>query len=826
MDALAQLIEPLYQYQCELLIAAIVSILILGFVGLPFILWVIAFTALLLGLKASALTLVIFWGICLLFLIPPIRMILFSSIVMKVLKGILPKISDTERIALEAGVVWVEGALFSGKPKFSKVFKDNPYPKLTPEEQAFLDGPVEQLCKVVSDWEAWQTRELPTAAWDIIKKEKFFGMIIPKEYGGLGFSALAHGAVIEKLTSRSIPLAVTVMVPNSLGPAELLLHYGTDKQKKDLLPKLATAEEIPCFGLTEPTAGSDAGSVLSYGELYKDSSGAYRIKLNWNKRWITLAAISTTLGLAFRLKDPKNLLGKGEDLGITCALVPAKTPGVVVGRRHDPIYTPFYNCPTQGHDVDVSIDVVVGGIDGVGRGWEMLMACLAAGRGISLPSQSVGGAKALTRVTSAHSVIRKQFGMSISNFEGVQEALARIFSSTYLLEACRNYTCGAIDMGIKPAVITAIAKYHSTEIGRKTINDGMDVVGGAGITRGPRNLLAHAYIATPIGITVEGANILTRTLMIFGQGVLRAHPYAYQEVRTAEKGDLKGFDKAFWGHVGHIVRNTFRSKILSLTRGHLASRGPGGPFGRYYQKLAWASASFAIMTDVAMGTMGGGLKTKGKVTGRFADILSYMYLATCVLRRFEAEGRPKEDVVLVKYCLDTCMHEIQKAFDGLFLNMKIPGLTWLFKLVVGNWSRFNTLGSGPSDDLGNKVVRAFTKPSEFRDRHTKGAFVPTDKEEQIGRLDYALVKIAESKDIERKIRKAMKAKTLKKGPIIAVIDDAVSKGVITASEKETVVLAEELRWDAIQVDDFSQEEYLSHSVSAQVTGLKPNLAQK
>lgn len=825
MDIIAQYLQPLYECGYLLVIAGVLGLLISGFIGLPFLVWVLFISTLLIGLQASPLVLAIFLGVCLLFIIVPIRRALFSGIVMKVLKSVLPKISDTERAALDAGVVWVEGDLFSGKPHFKKMFKDNPYPQLTAEEQAFLDGPVEELCAAVDDWEVWQTREIPQKAWDIIKKEKFFGMIIPKEYGGLGFSALAHGAVIEKLTSRSIPLAVSVMVPNSLGPAELLLHYGTQKQKDTLLPKLATAEEIPCFGLTEPTAGSDAGSVLSYGELYKNDAGELRMRLHWNKRWITLAAISTTIGLAFRLRDPENILGRGEDLGITCALVPANLPGVVVGRRHDPLGVPFYNCPTQGNNVDVSIDTVVGGVEGVGKGWSMLMACLAAGRGISLPSQSVGGAKALTRVTSAHAAIRKQFGLSISNFEGVEEPLARIFSYTYILEACRNFTCGAIDMGIKPPVITAIAKYHSTEMGRQSINDGMDVLGGAGITRGPRNTLAHPYIATPIGITVEGANILTRTLMIFGQGLLRAHPYAYKEVSAAESGDLKAFDKAFWSHFGHIIRNSVRAALLSFTKGRLASRGPGGPLGRYYQKLSWASASFAVMTDIAMGTMGGGLKTKGKITGRFADILSWMYLATTILRRYEHEGRRSEDLHVVKYSLDYSFNEMEKAFNGLYFNMSAPGLSWLFRLI-GFWSQSNPIGRAPSDQLGHEVVKDFVKPSEFRDRHTKGAYIPDNTQEQMGRLDYTLTKITEAREIERKIKKAMRAKTLAKGPILSVVDEAVEKNIINKEEKEILSLAESLRWDAIQVDDFSDEEYKSYSTHSEVTGLEPNLADK
>ncbi|MDZ4084966.1 MAG: acyl-CoA dehydrogenase, partial [Bdellovibrionales bacterium] len=589
---------------------------VLGYVGAPFFIWTIAIAVVLVGFGAPPVLLAVGALLLVIFNVPAIRRVLVSGLVMKVLKGIMPTISDTERIALEAGTVGAEGELFSGSPDFKKLMAE-PYPNMTPEEQAFLNGPVDRLCEAIDDWEVWEERDISPAAWEIIKKERFLGMIIPKEYGGLGFSALAHSEVIKKLSSRSIPACISVMVPNSLGPAELLIHYGTDEQKKRMLPRLATGEEIPCFALTEPTAGSDAGSITSEGTLFKGEDGKLYMKLNWNKRWITLAAISTILGLAFRLRDPQNLLGKGEDLGITCALIPTKTPGVIVGQRHDPLGTPFYNCPTQGKDVVVSVDTIVGGLEGAGRGWLMLMECLAAGRGVSLPAQSAGGTALITRVISAHASIRKQFGMPIGMMEGVEEPIARIAGFNYLLEAMRKYTLGALDKGIKPAVTTAMAKYNATEIGRKAINDGMDVIGGAGISLGPKNLLGHLYIATPIGITVEGANIMTRTLIIFGQGAMRAHPYAYKEVDAIGRGDLVAFDAAFWGHIGHVTKNLFRAIVLSWTRGLLAFSPVGGSTARYYRKLSWASATFAIMADIAMGSLGGTLKARQMITGRF-----------------------------------------------------------------------------------------------------------------------------------------------------------------------------------------------------------------
>ncbi len=787
---------------------------ILGFTGAAFLFWAIAIAAMLVGFAAPLWLLASFTTVALVFLIRPIRQLAVSAQLMKILKALkfIPSISATERTALEAGVVWIEADLFSGKPDFDKILKE-PYPELTKEEQAFLDGPVDRLCDVMSDWEVWETREIPPAAWDIIKKEKFLGMIIPKEYGGLGFSAMAHSEVILKISTRSVAGAITVMVPNSLGPAELLIHYGTDEQKKNLLPKLATGEEIPCFALTEPSAGSDAGSITSDGVLFKGEDGKLYIKLNWNKRWITLAAIATTLGLAFRLKDPQNILGRGEDLGITCALIPAKTPGVVLGRRHDPLGVPFYNCPTQGKDVIVSINTIVGGLEGAGRGWKMLMECLAAGRGVSLPAQSTGGAKLVTKVASTHAAIRKQFGTAIGKFEGVEEPLARIAGFNYILESFRRFTLGALDKGIKPAVITAIAKFHATELSRRVINDGMDILGGAGISRGPRNILANLYIATPIGITVEGANIMTRTLIIFGQGALRAHPYAFKEVDAIEKGDTKAFDRAFWGHINHIVRNLFRSIGLSLTRGWLAGWPRGGSVSQYYRKLSWTSASFAIMADIAMGSLGGQLKMKEKITGRYADILSWMYIGTSVLRRFEADGKRKEDLPFVHFAMGHALYEIQRAFDGIFTNLEVPLLSWLIRGPIRIWSNFNPLGGEQIDKHTHKIATLILTDGEQRDRLTSGVYMSKDPEDALNRLErtFKTVKLAEG--IEKKVRNAVKSNAIPKAKGAALVKSALDAKVITQEEFNTLTQAEKMRYEAIQVDDFSQEEYVGQSNS-------------
>ncbi len=787
-------------------------VLVIGYLGSPLFVWALAVLALGYFWGAPAACLAVVAVIFLLFIIKPVRKVLFTKPVLIIFQKlqIMPKISETERVALDAGVTWVEKDLFSGKPDFDKLMKED-YPKLTEEEQAFLDGPVEKLCEMIDTWKIWKTRNIDEKVWDFIRKEKFLGMIIPKEYGGLGFSALAHSEVIMKLSSRSLPVTIQVMVPNSLGPAELLVHYGTKEQKDHYLPRLATGEEMPCFGLTEPLAGSDAGSITSTGVVYRGPDGKPMIRLNWNKRWITLAAISSVIGLAFRLRDPENILGLGEDVGITCGLIPANTPGVVLGRRHDPLTIPFYNCPTQGKDVEVPLDVVVGGLEGCGKGWGMVTESLGAGRGISLPAQATGGSKLAARVCSAHGVVRKQFGFSIGQFEGIEEPMARIAASTYALEAMRRYTLGALDKGIKPSTITAMQKYYSTEMGRRVINDAMDIMGGAGISLGPRNLLGEIYVATPIGITVEGANIMTRTLIIFGQGAMRSHPYAYLEVRAVENSDVNLLDEAFWGHIGHIVTNLCRSVLLSLTRGYIA----GAPDAHremkiYFRRLQWASATFAILADVAMGSLGGQLRAKQKITGRFADILAYMYMATTILRRFEAEGRQEADLPLAHFNLKYCMAEIQKAFDGIFDNLKVPGLRWFMKGWVGAWSRINSIGSQASDGWSHHISNGLLFNDDIRERLTSGIFVPSREGEQLARLEKARKLVIQSDSVERKIRKAIKSKVLPKKKAHLLVDEALQKNVITSDEARLFKEADAIRYDAIMVDDFSEEEYHGH----------------
>lgn len=782
--------------------------ILLGYLGAPLWLWTL-YTAGAIALTHPPIAVwVTFAVIALILNIPPIRQVVITRGFVQAIRAmkLLPNISETERAAIEAGNVWVEGEFFTGKPNFDRILAE-PYPEPSPELQAFLDGPVEKVCQMATDWEIYQRKDLPPDVWDYLKQERFFGMMIPQEYGGLGFSNLAYSAVMVKLASRSFTHVATVGVTNSLGPAKLLLRYGTPEQKQHYLPRLARGEEIPCFALTEPNAGSDAASLISHGEVFKGDDGKLYLRLNWRKRYITLGAIATLLGLAFRLRDPHNLLGKGKDVGITCVLVPTSTPGVVISQRHDPMGVPFYNSPTEGHDVVLPIDQIIGGVEQAGQGWKMLMQSLAAGRGISFPATCTGVAKLVARVSGAYSIVRQQFGLSIGRFEGIEEPLARIGGLTYMVDAARLYTCGAVDNGQQPAVVSAIAKYSTTELSRKIINDGMDILGGSGICRGPRNLLANIYTATPISITVEGANILTRTLMIFGQGAIRCHPYAYQEIQALSTGNIAEFDRAFWSHLGSFVRNGFRAKLLSVTRGWLARSPVSGPTAKYYRKLSWASATFAFLTDLALFSYGGSLKRQEKLTGRFADILTWLYLGTATLRRYEAEGRQPEDLPMVHWVMQYAFTQMQEAFEGIFSNLSVPVLGGLLRGIALPIWRLNSLSGMPSDKLGTQVANILQKPGQIRDRLTKGIHVPTDKHQALGRLENAFALVHQAEPILKKVKAASRSGQLPSGKPDQVLQFAYEAGLITEAEVTLVCEAEFARNDAIQVDAFTFDEY-------------------
>lgn len=743
--------------------------------------------------------------------IPYVRRIVVSAIAFKFFRKILPHVSPTEQVAIDAGTVWWDGDLFSGRPDWNKLLA---FPKcaLKPEEQAFLDNEVEQLCALLNDWDVTHRRaDLPPEAWQLIKDKGFFGMIIPKRYGGLEFSAQAHSAVVAKIASRSGSAGVTVMVPNSLGPAELLLRYGTDVQKEQYLHRLAKGLEVPCFALTGPFAGSDAGAIPDYGVVCRGEFAGKKdvlgIRLTWEKRYITLAPVATLLGLAFKLYDPERLLGGEAERGITLALIPTNTPGVKIGRRHFPLNSAFMNGPTQGNDVFIPMDYIIGGVERVGQGWRMLMECLAAGRSISLPASSIGVMKLAARTCGAYSRVRKQFHQPIGKFEGVEEPLARIGAHTYMVDAARRFTALAVDLGESPSVISAIIKYHATERGRIVINDAMDVHGGKGICLGPDNYLARNYQQTPIGITVEGANILTRTMIIFGQGAIRSHPYVLKEVAAAHDRNhqraLHQFDEALFGHLSFALSNAARSLLFGLSNGHGIPVPQGGETRRYYQQMTRFSSAFALGVDVAMMVLGGSLKRREKLSARFGDVLSMLYLCSATLKRFEDDGRPAKDLPLLHWAMQDALYKIQLAFDGVIQNF--PGI--LARLLMK--ALIFPLGqrlSPPSDHLGHQVAALLMQPGATRDRLTDGMYIPGDEQDAVGALEAALHSTLSCEPLQAGIEAARKSGELKMMGEVERISEARDKGIINAEQALLLERDYALRRKVIMVDDFAPEE--------------------
>lgn len=772
-----------------------------------FLNYFLAIAAAFLILKFSLFSWILLLAISATLWVPVIRRRLLTKKIVQLIKnlGLLPKISETEKIALTSGTTWVDAELFSGNPDFKKISSQK-YPELSSEEKSFLDNEVEKVCEMCVDYEVQKLRDLPAPVWQFLREKKFFGMIIPKKYGGLGFSAYAHSCVIEKLASRSVPLAITAMVPNSLGPSELLLHYGTKDQQDYYLPRLADGRELPCFALTEPNAGSDATSIISNGILFKNKEGEINIRLNWNKRYITLGAYATLIGVAFQLYDPENLISDKKEIGITCALIPNATSGVRQGRRHDPLATPFINSPLNGENVVVGLDAVIGGKNGVGKGWKMLMECLSAGRGISLPSTSSGGSKLVARVASAHSAVREQFGAAIGKFEGVEEVLARIASRTYALDAMRSFTAAAVDSGAKPAVISAIAKYHGTEIFRQNINDGMDILGGSGIIRGSRNVLANAYFSTPISITVEGSNIMTRSLIQFGQGAIMSHPYAFKEINALESNNLREFDAAFFAHIGHLLSNIVRSVLLSLTRGYLIEPRSKDFCIKYQRKITWCSATFAVLADIAMAKFGGNLKRKEKLNGRFGDVLSAMYIAVCILQKFKANGNQESELALAEHGLKEQLNKAQIAIEGIYQNLfgKI-GKILTFPFAI--WARFNSFSCPSSDILSHKIAKELIKNGDFRNNLTRGIYVNSHPNDNLGRIEHAMQLKENCAEISLKIKQAIKDKVLPKKPLLELCEEALSKSIISLQEKHALENMLHACLDAVQVDEYSLEDY-------------------
>ncbi len=728
------------------------------------------------------------------------------------IRHMLPPMSDTEREALQAGTTWWEGELFRGSPDWRKLH-ETPAPTLREDEQAFLDGPVEELCAMLDDWKiSDELRDLPSEVWDYLKRHRFFGLIIPKRYGGLEFSAHAHSLVLQKIASRSAAAAVTVMVPNSLGPAELLLAYGTEEQKNHYLPRLATGEEIPCFALTSPVAGSDAGGITDYGIVCERSFEGKRtlgLLLNWEKRYITLGPVATVLGLAFKVFDPDHLLGEREELGITCALIPTSTPGVTIGRRHDPLNIAFLNGPNSGHDVFIPMDWIIGGQDMIGHGWRMLVERLSVGRGISLPSLSVAAGKHASLTCGLYARIRKQFHQPIGRFEGVQEALARIGGLTYMMDATERLTTSALDQGERPSVVTAMAKRYLTESMRQVVNDAMDIHGGRGICMGPSNYLGRLYQSLPVAITVEGANILTRSFMIFGQGSVRCHPYLLEEMEavslTDETAGLERFDRALMGHLAYAVRNAARSLVYGLSAGWLAPVPDDvGKETRLYRQLARFSANLSILADFALLSLGGALKRKEFLAGRFADVMASLYMVSSCLKRYRDDGWPDADWPLVRWSCEHALHEAQLALDGILENFHPRPLAWLGRLLVFPLGRRLR---PPSDRLTHEVARLLLEHGEAWERLISGVFRCRDPEDIVGRLEHALELTLKAEPIERRLKE--RGARFRGGcsypEWLAALRE---RNMLDESEQRLLAQAHQAMRHAIDVDDFDPDAFI------------------
>ena len=815
----------------QFILAGIVAFLVCGYFQLPILVWTLVGAGFAWWLSALAefgqttdmVLGVAFIVVAAVLNLSFLRRLAFTDHVLAIYRRILPDMSSTEKEAIDAGTVWWDADLFSGKPNWDKMLAI-PAPRLSAEEQAFLDGPVEELCAMCDDWEITHERQdLPPHVWQFIKDKGFLGMIIPKQYGGLGFSALAHSAVVMKLSTRSAAAAISVMVPNSLGPAELLLHFGTDEQKNHYLPRLAKGLEVPCFALTSPDAGSDAASIPDYGVVCKgqwQGKEVLGMRVTWDKRYITLGPVASLLGLAFRLYDPEHLIGDKEDLGITCALVPTNTPGVHIGRRHLPLNAVFQNGPNHGKDVFMPLDWIIGGKEYAGKGWMMLMTCLAAGRAISLPTSSTGGVKALTRFTGAYARVRSQFKTPIGKLEGVEEALGRIAANCYVMDATRVMTAGAVDLGEKPAVLSAIAKYHMTERARQSVNDAMDIVGGKGICLGPNNWIGRGYQMTPIAITVEGANILTRTLIIFGQGAIRCHPYVLREMRAAK--EMQGaeasreFDDAFTSHIGHVISNGVRTWVHGITTSRLAhTPNNGAPeLMHYYRFTSRLSAAFAFLADMSMMGMGGALKRKEKISGRLGDVLSMLYLISATLKRYEDQGRLKEDLPLVRWAVRDMTYHAQHAIDQVLSNFPIK---WMATML--RWTIF-PLGMSfrpPLDARNRDSAQLALVPGAARDRLTAGMYVPKGETDATGILEAAFLATIACEAIDEKLRKALKKGKMTARPGVDLGTLALEKNLISQDEFAQWQKKESLRKAVIKVDDFPQDFGRAAMVDADAT---------
>lgn len=755
--------------------------------------------------------------------LPSMRRSMISAPMLRTFRKVMPPMSRTEKEAIDAGTTWWEGDLFRGNPDWKKLH-NYPQPRLTAEEQAFLDGPVEEACRMANDFQiTHEMADLPPELWAYLKEHRFFAMIIKKEYGGLEFSAYAQSRVLQKLAGVSGILAITVGVPNSLGPGELLQHYGTDEQKNHYLPRLAQGDEIPCFALTSPEAGSDAGAIPDTGVVCMGEWQGQQVlgmRLTWNKRYITLAPIATVLGLAFKLYDPEHLLGDTEELGITCALIPTHTPGVEIGKRHFPLNVPFQNGPTRGKDIFVPIDYIIGGPKMAGQGWRMLVECLSVGRGITLPSNSTGSLKSLALATGAYARIRRQFKVSIGKMEGIEEPLARIAGNAYVMDAAASLITYGIMQGEKPAVLSAIVKYHCTHRGQRAIIDAMDIAGGKGIMLGKSNFLARAYQGAPIAITVEGANILTRSMIIFGQGAIRCHPYVLQEMAAAERNDLPAFDRALFRHIGHVGSNLVRSLWLGITGGYTSATPTRDATRRYYQHLNRISANLALLSDVSMSVLGGSLKRRERISARLGDILSQLYLASAALKRYDDEGRQEADLPLLHWGVQDALNQAENAIDDLLRNFPNAAVAATLRVVIFPAGRHCR---APSDRLDHQLAKLLQVPSATRSRLGRGQYLTPSEHNPAGQLEEALQDVMAAEVIHDRM-----CKQLKKHLSFTRLDELAQRGLqegwITQQEAEVLIRAEASRLRSINVDEFEADALATQPVKQEQSSLRKSEA--
>ena len=748
--------------------------------------------------------------VCLAFLMKPLRRQFISAPFFSLFKKMLPALSDTEQEAIDAGTVWWDGQLFSGKPDWKSLIRIEK-PRLSEEEQAFMDGPVTELCRMSDAWKInhdWNV--IPDHILEFVRKNGFLAMIIPKEYGGLELSAFAQSEVLIRISNTGAAITYLVAVPNSLGPGELLIKYGTEEQKNYYLPRLAEGTDIPCFALTAPMAGSDATSIPDTGVVCKgqwQGKDVIGMSLNFSKRYITLSPIATLVGLAFRLQDPEHLIGDIDDYGITCALLPSDTEGLIIGRRHLPVGDAFLNGPLEGSDVFVPLDYIIGGQDMAGKGWRMLVNCLSVGRCITLPTGGAAFSRRAVMGTTAYASLRRQFGVQIKQFEGIQKPLARMSGLAYIINAARLHTIQSVDAGEKPAVPSAILKYHCTEMARQCLLDAMDIHGGKAVMKGPKNYIASGYESIPVAITVEGANILTRNLMIFGQGATRSHPYVLEEMQLAGKDTddsvIADFDNVLFKHIGFSISNGARAFLLAITSSHIAMNPGHKSLARYYAHLTRLSAAFALIADISMLSLQSRLKIMEMLSARLGDLLSDLYLASMVLKHYENDGCPQEDLPLVQWSLDYLLNHYQESFREIIDNYPNRPLAYLLRFVV---FPLGTHFKAPSDKLETMLVQSVTENNATRDRLTTGLYMEQGDNNPLAHVNQVFLESIQLEPLNKKIKQAIKDKIIPRLQGLELIAKAREAEVISKEEADQLIAFDEQLMSVIHVDDFEQDE--------------------